>query len=92
VKKVKTWKKRLTALLGLSMILSIMCVSAFAAEAGEGATIDTAGITTAFVTGFNSMVTNSISMISSMVPIALTLAGVLFLVRKAMSWFKGMAK
>jgi len=90
VKKVKTWKKRLTVLLGMSMILSVLCVSAFAE--GEGTAIDTAGITTAFVTGFNSMVTNSISMISSMVPIALTLAGVLFLIRKAMSWFKGMAK
>ena len=39
-----------------------------------------------------AMVTNSISMISAMVPIALTLAGTIFLVKKAMSWFKGMAK
>lgn len=87
----KTWKKRLVALFGVSMILSLMCVSAFASE-GTTPAIDTAGITSAFVNGFNSMVTTSISMISSMVPIALTLTGVLFLVRKAMSWFKSMAK
>ncbi len=89
---MKTWKKRLAVLLLSAMVMSMLCVSAFAAEGETPAAIDTAGITAAFVTGFNSMVTNSISMISSMVPIALTLAGVVFLVRKAMSWFKGMAK
>jgi len=89
---MKRWKRKVSALLLSAMVMSLLCVSAFAAETGEGAAIDTAGITAAFVTGFNSMVTNSISMISSMVPIALTLAGVVFLVRKAMSWFKGMAK
>lgn len=86
---MKSLKKRLAVLLGVSMVLSLMCVSAFAEEP---VTIDTTAINTAFVNGFNSMVTNSIAMVSSMVPIALTLAGVLFLVRKAMSWFKGMAK
>ncbi len=90
---MKAWKRKVSALLLSAMVMAMLCVSAFAAEAGETpAAIDTAGITSAFVTGFNSMVTNSISMISSMVPIALTLAGVVFLVRKAMSWFKGMAK
>lgn len=90
---MKSWKKRLAVLLGVSMVLSIMCVSAFAAgDTSTTPSIDTAGINAAFVNGFNSMVTNSISMLSSMVPIALTLAGVLFMVKKAMGWFKGMAK
>lgn len=89
---MKSWKKRVCALMLGAMILSVMCASAFAAESSGATTIDTAGITSAFVSGFNSMVTNSINMVSAMVPIALTLAGVLFMVKKAMSWFKGMAK
>lgn len=80
------WTKR--ALL-FCLVVSLLVCSAFAEET---TTIDTAGITAAFTSGFNSMVTNSISMISAMVPIALTLAGTIFLVKKAMSWFKGMAK
>lgn len=70
-------------------VSAFMCLSAFAEEP---VTIDVSAINTAFITGFQSMVTNSIAMISAMVPIGLTLAGVVFLVRKAMSWFKGMAK
>lgn len=89
---MKSWKKRICALMLGAMILSVMCVSAFATGDSSATTIDTAGITSAFVSGFNSMVTNSINMVSAMVPIALTLAGVLFMVKKAMSWFKGMAK
>lgn len=89
---MKSWKKRACALMLGAMILSVMCVSAFATDSSSVTTIDTAGITSAFVSGFNSMVTNSINMVSAMVPIALTLAGVLFMVKKAMSWFKGMAK
>ncbi len=73
------------------LAMSMMVCTAFAAE-GDPATIDVSAINTAFTNGFNSMVVNSISMISAMTPIALTLAGTIFLVRKAMGWFKGMAK
>ena len=73
------------------LIVSMMVCTVFAEEV-TSPSIDTAGITAAFTNGFNSMVTNSISMISAMVPSALTLAGTIFLVKKAMSWFKGMAK
>ena len=86
---MKSWKKRIVMILGMSMVLAIMCVSGFAEEAPK---IDTAAINAAFVTGFNDMVTNSISMISAMVPIALTLAGVTFVVRKCMGWFKAIGK
>ena len=91
---MKSWKKRLCALMLGAMILSVMCVSAFAAGSSGGSTpqIDTAAINAAFVTGFNGMVVNSISMLSAMVPIALTLAGVLFVARKCMGWFKAIGK
>lgn len=75
------------------LAVSLLCCTALALDdTTGGASIDVSGITAAFTNGFNSMVTNSISMISAMVPIALTLAGTIFLVKKAMSWFKGMAK
>ena len=83
------WAKRATM---FCLVVSLLVCTVFAEETTGGTAIDTAGITAAFTSGFNSMVTNSISMISAMVPIALTLAGTIFLVKKAMSWFKGMAK
>lgn len=75
------------------LIVSTMVCTAFAEELGSSASsIDGAAITAAFTSGFNDMVINSVTMISAMVPIALTLGGTLFLVRKAMNWFKAMAK
>lgn len=88
---MKSWEKRLTALLGASMVLSIMCGSAFATDSSS-ATTTSATVISAFSTGFQSIVSDAMSMIGTAVPIALTLAGVLFLVRKAMSWFRSMAK
>ncbi len=83
--RAKTTKAMLVASLACSMLV-------VGASAEEASSIDVTAITSAFSTGFQSMVTNSISMISAMVPIALTLAGVVFLVKKGMSWFKGVAK
>jgi len=93
VKSVKKFfeSRSVKLLLTFCLVTAMLVCTAFAAE-GDPATIDTGAITTAFTSGFNSMVTNSISMISAMVPIALTLCGVIFLVKKAMGWFKSMAK
>lgn len=88
---MKPWKKRVCALMLGAMILSVMCVSAFAADSSS-TTTTSATVISAFSTGFQSIVSDAMSMIGTAVPIALTLAGVLFLVRKAMSWFKSMAK
>ena len=76
------------------MVAMVCCASALAADGDGGTTgtIDSSAIVTAFTNGFNSMVVNSINMITAMVPIALTLAGTIFLVRKAMTWFKATAK
>ena len=52
----------------------------------------TAQITTAFQSGFQQIADDALGMIALIVPIALSVAGVVFLVRKAMSWFKSMAK
>lgn len=72
------------------LVVSMMVCTVFAEE--TGATIDAGAITTAFTSGFQTMVTNCIAMISAMVPIAVTLGGLVFMVGKAMKWFKSIAK
>lgn len=69
------------------LVVSMMVCTAFAADDGT-----TSAINTAFQTGFQQVVSDSLSLIAIIVPIALGLAGTIFVVKKAMSWFKGMAK
>lgn len=69
-------------------VMCLLCISASA----EDATSSTSQITAAFTTGFQQMVADSFSLISAMVPPAVSIGAVVFLVRKAMSWFKSMAK
>lgn len=90
---MKSIKKRLAVLLGASMILSVMCASAFAADgASSGATGTSATVISAFQSGFQSMASDAMSMIAVIVPIAVGVAGVIWLSRKAMSWFKSMGQ
>jgi len=49
-------------------------------------------ITTAFTTGLTSLSTSVMGVIAAIVPIALTIAGAIFAVKKGMSWFKSLAK
>ncbi len=70
--------------------MSMMVCMASAAEGDPPST--TATITAAFQTGFQQMVSDGLSLIAVMVPIALSLAGVIFLIKKAMGWWKSMAK
>lgn len=62
-----------------------------AASAVEGET-STAAITSSFTTGFQQIASDAVSMIAVIVPIALGVAGTVFLVKKAMGWFKSLAK
>ncbi len=73
------------------LAVSMMVCTAFAAE-GDPASSATATITAAFQTGFQQMVSDALGLIAIIVPIALGLAGTIFLVKKAMGWFKGMTK
>ncbi len=91
MKNWKNWKKRLAGLAGSAMVISMLCVSAFAAE-GDPTPSTSATVISAFTTGFQSIVSDALSMIAAAAPIAIGLAGVIFLSKKAMSWFKSMAK
>lgn len=92
--KIKSFIKRnlrkVAALCMSAMVLSATAVSAFAV--GEDATAGSATVISAFTSGFQSIVSDAMSMIGAAAPIALSLAGVIFLTKKAMSWFKGIAK
>ena len=81
-------RKQVQLFLALSMICSVMAIGASAVD-GE---VTNATITTAFTTGFTSLASDALSMIAAIVPIALGVAGAVFLVRKGMSWFKSLAK
>ena len=72
------------------LAVSMMVCTAFAVE-GD-ATGSTSAITGAFQTGFQQLASDIVGMIAIIVPIALGVAGTIFLARKAMGWFKSMAK
>lgn len=55
-----------------------------------GATSSMADIITAITTGFSSVATNATSVITAIVPIALGIFAMVWIVRKATKWFKGM--
>lgn len=83
-------RKHMRKVVALSVLAVMTMIPAFAAVEGvEG--VDTAAIGTAFTSGLTSVVTMSIELITSILPIAITLFGVMFLVKKAPKWFQKMA-
>lgn len=70
------------------LVVALLCSTAFAAEGDT----TTATLVTAFQTGFQQIASDATNLIAVAAPIALGLAGTIFLARKAISWFKGMAK
>ena len=53
---------------------------------------DSATVMTALETGFTGIKTDALTAIGMIVPIALGIAAVIFISRKAISWFKSLAK
>ena len=54
--------------------------------------MDAATLTGAFSTGLNSLSGSVTDMITTIAPIAIGIAATVFVARRAMGWFKGMAK
>lgn len=73
------------------MMATITCTLVNVAMAAEVSDTPST-ITSAFTTGFTQIVSDATGLIAGAVPIAVGLAGTIFLVRKAMSWFKSIAK
>lgn len=88
-------KEKVKGLLRKAEVKGAMLASAAAAAmtglaGAEDAT--SATVTAAFETGFQGMATSALNMIAAIVPIALSVAAVVFLAKKAMGWFKSLAK
>lgn len=49
-------------------------------------------VKTAIQTGLQGVSADALEVIAVIVPIAIGIAGIVFVVRKAMGWFKGLAK
>ena len=49
-------------------------------------------VVTAFQTGFTQISADVMTILGVAIPIAVGVAGTLFIARRAMGWFKGMAK
>lgn len=85
MKKVKGWLRNKYARAGVvagTVVASLACGASAADEA----------LTTAMTTGFTTMKTDALAMIAVIVPIALSVAGTIFVARKAIGWFKSLAK
>lgn len=76
---------------------SVECKVAVVASAVTGAMMIAANamdteVSTALSTGFTSMQSDAMSVIAIIVPIALGIAGTIFVLRKGLGWFKSLAK
>lgn len=69
-------------------VAAVVMTGAASAVEGEGA--DSSAVTAAFQAGFQDMASDALSMIAIIVPIGLGVAGTVWLVKKAMGWFKSM--
>lgn len=79
--------------LKVAAVAPVACAAVMSlASAAEGSSTTSATIVSAFTTGFQQIASDALSMIAAAAPIALGLAGTIFLAKKAVSWFKGMAK
>lgn len=58
-------------------------------EGGSASTMS--DIITALTTGFTSVSTNALSVITAIVPIALGIFAAVWIARKAVKWFKGLS-
>ena len=88
----KLFRSRWTRLtLALCMSMTLLSTAAYAAEDTTGGGTS-ASVISAFQSGFQSMASDAMEMIAIIVPIAVGVAGVIWLARKAMSWFKSMGQ
>lgn len=81
----KGWKK----VSGIVIAAMALCVSAVQAGAVD-ATMES--VTTSLSTGFTSIATQAMNVIAIIVPIALGIVAAIFVIKRALSWFKSLAK
>lgn len=71
-------------------IASLAASALVGAASAEGS--DSTAVVSALQTGFTTMKSDALSAIGMIVPIALSIAAAIFIARKAIGWFKSLAK
>lgn len=93
MKKIKEFVQSVE--LKVAVAAPVVCA---AVMGGASAVGDTTGggsssvVISAFETGFQQIKSDAFAIIAVAVPVAVSIAAVIFISKKAMSWFKGMAK
>ncbi len=90
MKKIKSWLKSTKARMGMALggaAVSLMSFASAAEEAGC-ATVDTTAIKSSFTAGVNNMATTTIDILGAILPFALSIVSVYFVVKKGISWIK----
>lgn len=82
-------KEKLSTMRKAVMVAAVAVLSAVPAFAVDSTMED---VTTALSTGFTSIATHALNVIAVIVPIALGIVAAVFIVRRATSWFKSLAK
>lgn len=80
---MKKSAKKIAAAVMAAMAVCVGSVGAFALDES---------ISTALSTGFTSVSTDAITVIALIVPIGLAITGAVFVIKRALAWFKSMAK
>ena len=73
-------------------IASVAAVAVTGLANAEDTSATSSTVISAFQTGFQSMANDAMTMIATIVPIALGVTAVVFLSRRAVGWFKSLAK
>lgn len=90
MKKAKSWLQSKTAKVSLAASGAMMGLMA-SASAAEGDTVSgSATVISALETGFGSIAGDLLTTIGKIVVIALPVAGVIVVARKAIGWFKSL--
>lgn len=71
--------------------VAAVVMTGVASAVGEDTAADSSAVTSAFQAGFQDMASDALAMIAIIVPIGLSVAGAVWLVKKAMGWFKSIA-
>lgn len=84
-------KKKILCLVAVAMLTLALAIPCFA----EGETSASSGIssdiTSAFSTGFSQIASDAVTILALIIPIALSIVGIIWVSKKAITWWRGMS-
>lgn len=93
MKKIKEFVQSVE--LKVAVAAPVVCAAVMGAASAvdeTGSSTSSSAVISAFETGFQQIKSDAFAIIAVAVPVAVSIAAVIFISKKAMSWFKGMAK